>query len=128
MPVSMKSISRSSRRRSHLPAESNSLVESVYEALLQRIMGGDLRSGSIVSELALAQELGVSRTPVHDAVRQLAKDGLVVREGTRRARVTDFSPDDVFEIFEMRKYLEGAAAELAAGRMDRRHCTPLRAP
>jgi DNA-binding GntR family transcriptional regulator len=110
-------------RRGH----DRSLVESVYEALLQRIVQGELPSGTIVSELALAQELRVSRTPVHDAVRQLAKDGLVVRQGRRRARVASFSADDVFEIFELRKYLEGPAAELAAGRMDRRHCAPLRA-
>lgn len=99
----------------------------MYGAILERIVRGDLPNGTIVSELALAEELGVSRTPVHDAVRQLAKDGLVVREGTRRARVTEFTPDDVFEIFEMRKFLEGPAVELAAGRMDRRHCAPLRA-
>jgi len=104
-----------------------SLVESAYQAVLERIVAGALPSGAMLSELALAQELGVSRTPVHDAVRQLAKDGLVVREGRRRARVAGFAPDDVFEIFEMRKILEGPAAELAAGRMDRRHCAPLRA-
>jgi DNA-binding GntR family transcriptional regulator len=108
-------------------AERTSLVESVYHALLQRIVRGELPRGTVVSELALSQELGVSRTPVHDAVRQLAKDGLVVQEGRRRARVADFSSDDVYEVFEMRKYLEGPAAELAAGRIDRRHCAPLRA-
>jgi len=125
MPSLIKTPTRSRKRR--LARSADSLVESVYEALLQRIVRGDLPSGSIVSELALAQELGVSRTPVHDAVRQLAKDGLVVREGRRRARVANFSPDDIYEIFELRKYLEGPAAELAAGRMDRRHCAPLRA-
>src|SRR4051794_2027189 len=66
-------------------SEGNSLVEFVYDALLQRIVRGHLPSGTMVSELALAQELKVSRTPVHDAVRQLAKDGLVVREGRQRA-------------------------------------------
>ncbi|HSI36325.1 MAG: GntR family transcriptional regulator [Phycisphaerae bacterium] len=104
-----------------------SLVEAAYQSLLERIADGRLPSGAMLSELALSQELGVSRTPVHDAMRQLAKDGLVVREGRQRARVAGFSPDDVFEIFEMRKILEGPAAELAAGRMDRRHCAPLRA-
>jgi DNA-binding GntR family transcriptional regulator len=108
-------------------ASDRPLVESAYQALLGLIVGGKLPSGTIVSELAISQELGVSRTPVHDAVRQLAKDGLVVREGRRRARVAAFSADDVFEIFEMRKFLEGPAAELAAGRMDARHCAPLRA-
>src|SRR5687767_9160166 len=88
------------RRRA--AAGEDSLVEWVYEALVQRIVQGSLTRGMIVSELALAQELGVSRTPVHDAVRQHAKDGLVARKGTRRARVADFSAEDVFEIFEMR--------------------------
>ncbi len=83
-------------------AVDRSLVDSAYQALLERIVTGALPSGTIISELALAQELGVSRTPVHDAVRQLAKDGLVVREGRRLARVAALSPDDVFEIFEMR--------------------------
>src|SRR3954447_12906692 len=128
MPGSIKALTKKlAKRRPRRTAQSSSLVESVYEALLERIVSGDLPSGTIVSELALAQELGVSRTPVHDAVRQLAKDGLVVREGRRLARVAGFSPDDVYEIFELRKFLEGPAAELAAGRMDRRHCAPLRA-
>ncbi len=104
-----------------------SLVETVYQQVLERIVAGHLPCGSILSELAVARELGVSRTPVHDAVRQLAKDGLVVWEKGRRARVTAFTPDDVYEIFEIRKYLEGPAAELAAGRADRRHLVPLRA-
>jgi DNA-binding GntR family transcriptional regulator len=122
-----KAVKRSHKHAPGRRDRRDSLVESVYDALLRRILDGTIPSGEIVSELALAQELGVSRTPVHDAVRQLAKDGLVVREGRRRARVADFSPDDVYEIFEMRKFLEGPAAELAAGRMDARHCAPLRA-
>src|SRR4051794_15976402 len=59
----------------------SSLSEFVYQALIERIFDGRLPSGTLVSELALAGELNVSRTPVHDAVRQLAKDGLVTREG-----------------------------------------------
>src|SRR5688500_900834 len=105
-------------RAARRPAD-HSLVEAAYQSLLERIVDGRLPSGAMLSELALSQELGVSRTPVHDAMRQLAKDGLVVREGRQRARVAGFAPDDVFEIFEMRKILEGPAAELAAGRMDR---------
>lgn len=107
--------------------DSRPLVESVYQALLQRLLTGLLPSGTVVNELSLAGELGVSRTPVHDAVRQLVKDGLVVQESGRRSRVAAFGADDIHEIFELRKYLEGPAAELAAGRMDRRHLAPLRA-
>jgi DNA-binding GntR family transcriptional regulator len=114
------------KSRSHSSKPRNrSLVASVYQSILERIVRGVLPSGTIVSELALANDLGVSRTPVHDAVRQLAKDGLVERTGRSRARVAHFGPDDLFEIFEMRKILEGPAAELAARRMDRRHFAPL---
>jgi DNA-binding GntR family transcriptional regulator len=113
-------------RREPLPVDDAPLVEAVYQRLLGDIVAGRLARGSVVSELAVARELGVSRTPVHDAVRQLAKDGLVSWEKGRRARVTAFTPDDVYDIFEVRKYLEGPAAELAAGRADRRHLVPLR--
>ena len=102
------------------------LVEFVYQALLEQIFSGKMPSGTTISELSLSEQLGVSRTPVHDAVRQLAKDGLVVRETGRRAKVAAFSSDDIFEIFEIRKYLEGPAIELAAGRMDVRQLAPLR--
>ena len=123
----MESTAKRPRRIRRSVAAEGPLVDSVYQLLLERILNGSLRSGTVVSELALAGELGVSRTPVHDAVRQLAKDGLVTRQGKRRARVAAFSADDVYEIFEMRKFLEGPAAELAAGRMDRRQLAPLRA-
>jgi DNA-binding GntR family transcriptional regulator len=104
-----------------------SLVDAVYESLLEAIVRGTLPSGTVLSEVALARQLDVSRTPVHDALRQLAKDGLVEQEKRRRARVARFTRDDIYEIFELRKYLEGPAAELAAGRMDDRQLGPLRA-
>jgi DNA-binding GntR family transcriptional regulator len=102
------------------------LADAVYETLLEAILSGRLASGAILSEVAVAQQLDVSRTPVHDALRQLAKDGLVEQAVGRRARVAPFTRDDLFEMFEMRKFLEGPAAELAAGRMDQRQLAPLR--
>ena len=103
-----------------------SLSEAVYHRLLQGILSGQYASGAVLSELGVAREFGVSRMPVHDALRQLAKDGLVQRERNCRARVAGISTDDVFEIFEMRKFLEGPAAELAAGRLDARQLAPLK--
>lgn len=108
-------------------ATGHPLVEVVYESLLEAILSGRLASGAVLSEVALAEQLNVSRTPVHDALRQLAKDGLVEQRRGRRARVAQFTADDLFELFEMRKFLEGPAAELAARRMDQRHLAPLRA-
>ena len=99
--------------------ERTRLSDAVYETLLEAIISGKLASGSIVSEVSLAKQLDVSRTPVHDALRQLAKDGLVEQRAGRRAIITTFSKEDVFDIFEMRKLLEGEASRRAATRMDR---------
>lgn len=104
-----------------------SLVERAYEAILERVFDGRFLEGQVLSEVAVAVDLDMSRTPVHDALRVLALDGFVTQERKRRARVASFSADDLFEVFEMRKLLEGHAAELAAGRMDSRQLTPLRA-
>ncbi len=103
------------------------LSHIVYETLLEAIVSGGLPTGTILSEVAVARQLEVSRTPVHDALLQLAQDGLVERAANRRARVSQFTRDDVFEIFELRKILEGHATELAAGSMDQRQLGPLRA-
>lgn len=108
------------------PAEPT-LVDHAYEAILERILNGRLAEGAALSEVAVAADLGMSRTPVHDALRLLAIDGFVMQERNRRAQVASFSADDLVEVFEMRKLLEGHAAELAAGRMDARQLAPLRA-
>lgn len=99
-------------------AKGTTLVDAVYEAILEGILSGRLAPGSIVSEVSLAEQLDVSRTPVHDAMRQLHKDGLVQQRTGRRAVIAAFMPDDVYDIFEMRKLLEGEAASRAATRMD----------
>jgi GntR family transcriptional regulator, rspAB operon transcriptional repressor len=98
--------------------ERTRLSDAVYETLLEAIISGKLASGSIVSEVSLAKQLDVSRTPVHDALRQLAKDGLVEQRAGRRAIITTFSKEDVYDIFEMRKLLEGEAARRAASNID----------
>jgi DNA-binding GntR family transcriptional regulator len=110
-----------------LKRTSETLADSVYESLLEAIVSGKCESGAILSEVAVAKDLNVSRTPVHHAIVQLARDGLVEQSSGRRARVARFTRDDLFEVFEMRKFLEGPAAELAAGRLDQRQLGPLRA-
>ncbi len=98
--------------------ERTTLSDKVYETLLEAIVSGQMVPGVELSVVGLAKELDVSRTPVHDALRQLAHDGLVEQEVNRKARVAAFTRDDVFEIFEMRKLLEGRAVELAAKAID----------
>lgn len=102
------------------------LSDAVYETLVDAILSGKLAPGTAVSELALAAQLKVSRTPVHDALRQLAKDGLVNQQPNRRAVVSRFSQDDVQDIYEMRKVLETEAARRAATRLDRATLAQLR--
>ncbi|QDU29511.1 HTH-type transcriptional regulator LutR [Anatilimnocola aggregata] len=114
-----------SEDRCTLEASDESLADMVYQRVLEGILTGKYPQDAVLSELGVARELKVSRTPVHDALRQLAKDGLVVRQRNCRARVAGLTSDDVYEVFEMRKLLEGPAAELAAARMDARQLLPL---
>jgi DNA-binding GntR family transcriptional regulator len=95
------------------------LSESVYEQLTQMIVRGELESGQAVSESELSRQLAVSRTPIHEAVGQLVKDGLLIQEPNRRPVVASFSTDDIFDIYEMRRILESEAAAKAASRIDR---------
>jgi DNA-binding GntR family transcriptional regulator len=99
---------------------------SVYEAILENILSGELPSGTELSEVSLARELRVSRTPIHEAIKKLAKDGLIVHESGRRPQVARFGPPEVAELYTMRKILECAAVERAATRMDDREIRDLR--
>ncbi|MGQ0634398.1 MAG: GntR family transcriptional regulator [Planctomycetaceae bacterium] len=108
------------------PVTRASLADSVYQSILEAILGGAVEPGSELSEVALAAELHVSRTPVHDALKRLAADGMVERLENRRARVTVFSREQVIEIYDIRMLLEPAAAERAAARLDARQLAELR--
>jgi len=96
------------------------LAESAYEAILNNILTGTLASGTVVSEVSLAQELNVSRTPVHQALSRLAKEGLIEHRAGRKPRIARFSREDVIEIYDMRLLLETAATQRAAKRIDAR--------
>lgn len=103
-----------------------SLSQGVYRDLFNRILTGELPPGTVVSEKQLALLLGVSRTPVHNAVLQLAKDGLVTHEANHRPVIGRVSKADVEEIFDMRRLLENEAARRAASRIDRATLVRLR--
>lgn len=96
------------------PLSRKSLSDSVYDALLENILSGALRAGGEISEVALADALQVSRTPVHQAVGRLLKDGLLVQLPPRKLVVARFQREDVEEIYEMRRLLEAEAAGRAA--------------
>lgn len=94
-----------------------SLVDSIYETLLEAIVSGQLPHGSELNSVGLAKQLDVSRTPLREALHLLERDGLVRQAGNHKARVAEFSADDIREIYEVRLQLEAAAAERAATRM-----------
>ena len=103
-----------------------SLVDSIYETLLEAIVSGQLPHGSELNSVSLAKQLEVSRTPLREAMRLLERDGLVYQEGNHKARVAEFSADDIREIYEVRLQLEAAAAERAAKRIASDVLTKLR--
>ncbi|HEY8486391.1 MAG TPA: GntR family transcriptional regulator [Limnochordales bacterium] len=92
------------------------LRELVFEALREAIINGTLKPGERLMEAQLADELGVSRTPVREAIRKLEHDGFVVMIPRKGAYVADISLKDVAEIFDVRRALEALAAQLAAER------------
>ena len=90
-------------REKILPAQ---LERRVYERLRDEIVSGALKPGEQLAEARIAAELGVSKTPVREALIRLQRDGLVEIEPYRGARVVEPSADDVREILELRSLLE----------------------
>ncbi len=93
------------------------LRDIVFETLREAIIAGQLRPGERLMEVQIAEELGVSRTPVREAIRKLELEGFVIMVPRKGAYVSDMSINDVTHVFEIRRALEGLAAELAAERM-----------
>jgi DNA-binding GntR family transcriptional regulator len=91
-----------------------SVVDQVYSAIRDRITGGSLQRGARIHQEDLADELGVSRTPVREALRRLAAEGLVEMRTNRGARVADVGQDDMHAAYEARLVIEPGAARLAA--------------
>lgn len=93
------------------------LREMVYEELKMQILTGAIVPGTRMMEVELAEDMGVSRTPIREAIRKLEKEGLVVIEPRRGAYASMISTEDMVEILEVRQDLEGLAAYFAADRM-----------
>lgn len=90
------------------------LREVVCESLRDAIRKGILKPGQRIMEIKLAEELGVSRTPVREAIRKLELEGYVVMMPRRGTYVADMSIRDINEIFEIRTALESLSNGLAA--------------
>lgn len=93
------------------------LREVVYKTLREAILNGNLKAEERLMENQLAQRLGVSRTPIREALRMLAQENLVGIVPRKGAQVLKMSEKDVADILEVREALETLAAELAAMRI-----------
>ena len=94
-----------------------SLEERVFDTLEEEILSGELKSGTALTELALSERLGVSRTPVRGALQRLADEGLVDMLPNKGAVVVGVTERDLVDIYNIRMRLEGLAARTAAERM-----------
>ncbi|MDQ0924072.1 DNA-binding GntR family transcriptional regulator [Pseudarthrobacter sp. W1I19] len=92
--------------------------DRAYTALRDDIVQWRLQPGTLLAEVEQAERLGVSRTPLREALGRLAAEGLTTAAGGRGVVVTDISLEDIDELFELRETLEGKAAALAAQRGD----------
>jgi len=93
------------------------LREIVFESMREAILSGVLQPGERLMEIQLAEEMGVSRTPVREAIRKLELENFVVMIPRKGAYVAGVSSKDVADVFEIRSALEGLAAGLAAERI-----------
>lgn len=91
---------------------------AVYTALRRGIFDGTLQPGDRLREMELAEALGVSRTPVREALQRLMADGLLQAAPGRGTVVADLDKQQVLELYAVREVLEGAAAAMAAQRAD----------
>jgi DNA-binding GntR family transcriptional regulator len=98
--------------------EIRSVVDEVHEAILERIVAGELAPGTRLRQEALADELGVSRTPLREALVRLASEGLVEFMPNRGATVARRDFSDMQQAWRARLVIEPGAARLAAERRD----------
>lgn len=93
--------------------------DRAYETLRDEIQSGSLAAGSVLAEPEQAARLGVSRTPVREAIDRLLADGLAVRQSPRVTVVSSLGADQIRALFQVRRALEETTARLAAQSPDR---------
>jgi DNA-binding GntR family transcriptional regulator len=104
---------------------STDLRQRAYEDIQGRILAGKLSPGAQVSELSLAKEIGMSRTPVREAIRRLVHEGLLAQVPRLGTMVCSVQRQDIVELYELREALESFAGRQAARRMTQEHLSLL---
>jgi DNA-binding GntR family transcriptional regulator len=109
------------------PILSHSVADLAYERIRSLVLSGDLAPGTRLGQVELAGRLGISRTPVREALRRLGGEGLVEGHSNRGFRVADLGLDAVLRRLEVRAILEPGITRLAAGRRTQQHVERLHA-
>jgi DNA-binding GntR family transcriptional regulator len=105
--------------------ERKSLGEHVFESLKQAIIQGNITAGEWLVESHIAETLGISRTPVREAIHKLEREGLIERQPRGGFTVLGLNRNDIEETFGIRSVLEGYAARLAAEKHKKEELAPL---
>ena len=100
------------------PSPDTTAAGAAYNAVLDRILTRELTPGAVLHEIRLAETLGVSRTPLREALRRLEGEGLVGRNGGRSLVVQSITVREYIEALHVRRLLESEAAFLAAEKID----------
>lgn len=103
------------------------LRDVVFNTLRQAILRGELKPGERLMEIQLANKLGVSRTPIREAIRKLELEGLVLMIPRKGAEVAEITEKNLRDVLEVRGALEELAVSLACDRMDEEGISRLRA-
>jgi DNA-binding GntR family transcriptional regulator len=93
------------------------LRDVIFDTLREAIIAGELQPGERLMEVQLAEKMGVSRTPVREAIRKLELEGWVLMTARKGASVATFSVKDIMDVLEVRAALDGQAAFLSAIRI-----------
>jgi DNA-binding GntR family transcriptional regulator len=102
----MYSLTMSRQPKIHHGVRDQSIREKAYLHIQQLIINGTLAAGSGISELSLAKELGSSRTPIREAMNQLAAEGLLEQNSRGGMLVAQLKRDDIIELYDLREALE----------------------
>ena len=93
------------------------LRDVIFETLRRSIISGDIKPGERLMEVSLAEQMGVSRTPVREAIRRLEAEGLVTMIPRKGTHVSELSVKDIMDVLEVRTVLDQLATSLAAKHM-----------
>ncbi len=97
-------------------SDKETLAQQAYRDIKQRILEGAIKAGDLLTERTLAVESGISRTPLRAAISRLQKEGVVSRLTNGTLMILPVTVEQLLEIVQIRRLLEGAAAARAAGR------------